>query len=319
MKIRRFAVAVAGLSLVAGTALTGQASAGIQGKPEPGVWPLGKAVAKLPQSKAQAAGPCKVLVGAVDAAGEASATSLTATKPPTAAGPAPFQLFPVRASSTWYYVKGGVQPPPYYAGIVLQGANLYIARATFVLDAPGAASSTKLGTGWSGFSTIATSNYVQGPKAHGFLYGLHANGSLYRYDLNSGGVKPLGSAPGYQGFKAITVISETATYDTLLATTKAGALWTIHIPVTAPFKATLKLIRSTGFKAYDQLVAQRCGASSTLLTGLNKANNKATLYAMSRANGTKTLINTFGTAEINSQPGVRFLRTDAEGPQLVGE
>ncbi|MEV8377137.1 hypothetical protein AB0P21_30630 [Kribbella sp. NPDC056861] len=318
MKIRRFGVAVAGLSLIAGAALAGQASAGVQGEPEPGAWPIGKPAAKLPQTKAQAAGPCKVLIGGVDATGEASATELTATKPPTAGGPAPFQLFPVRASSTWYYVKGGVQPPPYYAGIVLQGANLYIARATFVLDAPGAASSTKLGTGWSGFSTIATSNYVQGPKAHGFLYGLHANGSLYRYDLNTG-VKPLGSAPGYQGFRAITVISETATYDTLLATTKAGALWTIRIPVTAPFKATLKLVRSTGFKGYDQLVAQRCGASSTLLTGLNKANNKATLYAMSRANGTATVINTIGNAEINSEPGVRFLRTNADGPQLVGE
>ena len=299
MRIRRFALAVAGLSLVTGAAVAGQASAGVQGKAQ------------------AAAEPCKVLVGAVSTAGEASATQIAATKPPSASGPAPFQLFPVRASATWYYVGTG-KPTSYYTGLVLQGANLYVAKSTFVLDAPAVASSQKLGTGWAGFSTIATSNYV-GPKAHKFLYGLHANGSLYRYNVTTGAVKAFGSAPGYQGFKAITVISETATYDTLLATTKAGALWTIHIPVTAPFKATLKLVRTTGFKAYDQLVAQRCGVSSTLLTGLNTTTNKATVYAVSRATGSSTLINTLGTVEINSEPGVRFLRTQIEGPQLVGE
>ncbi|WBQ05174.1 hypothetical protein [Kribbella sp. CA-293567] len=299
--------------------MAGSANAGVQAKPEPGVWPIGKATAKAPQSKAQAAAAaCDVLVGAVSTAGVASATGIKATRPLSVGGPAPFKFFSVRASSTWYYVADG-STTSYYSALVLQGANLYVANATFKLDAPAVPSSYKLGTGWSGFSTIATSNYVQGPKAHGFLYGLHANGSLYRYDVSTGAVRAYGSAPGYKAFRAITVISETAGYDTLLATTTAGALWTIRIPVTAPFKATLELVRSTGFKGHDQLVAQRCGASSTLLAGLNKANNKATVYAMSRAVGTKTVLNTLGTVEINADPGVRFLRTDADGPQLVGE
>jgi hypothetical protein len=294
---------VAGLSLVTGATVAGQATAGIQGS-----------------TGAQAATKaCRVFVGGVDATGEYSGTAIDATRPLTASGPAPEQLFPVRASATWYYNYTPGSTKAWYTAFVLQGSNLYLAKATYILDAPAVASSQKVGTGWAGFSTIATSNYVQGPKAHKFLYGLHGNGSLYRYDVTTGKVKALGSAPGYSGFKAITVIAETAGYDTLLATTKAGALWTIHIPVTTPFKATLKLVRSTGFKAYDQLVADRCGASSTLLAGLTKAGNKATVYAMSHANGSKTVLNNLGTTEINSQPGVRFLLGRVEGPQLLGE
>jgi hypothetical protein len=305
MRIRRFALAMAGLSLVTGAAVAGQASAGVEG----GTGAQGKTQA--------AATACRVYVGSVDATGVAEGNRIEATRPLTVSGPAGDQLFAVRASATWYF--DNTDPAKsFYSGYILQGTNLYNAKLTYLLDAPGAASSQKVGTGWGSFSTIATSNYV-GPKAHKFLYGLNDNGSLYRYNATTGKVAAFGSAPGYSGFRAITVIAETATYDTLLATTKAGALWTIHIPVTAPFKATLKLIRSTGFKGYDQLVADRCGANGTLLAGLNKATNKATVYAMSHANGASTVLQDRGTAEINAEPGVRFLRGRIEGPQLLGE
>lgn len=319
MRIRRFAVAVAGLSLVAGATMAGPASAGVQDKPEPRGWPLGKVVAQQPQTKAQAAAACRVEIGAVNAAGMESAYGITATKPLTESPQLqPYKLFGVRASTTSYLVKVD-ESHDYWAALVLQGANLYAAYSAYNGLADPVVSAEKLGTGWSGFSTIAVSNYVQGPKAHGFLYGLHANGSLYRYNVDESPVKAFGSAPGYKGFKTITVLSETAGYDTLLATTKAGALWTIHIPVTAPFKATLKLVRSSGFKAYDQLVAQRCGASSTLLTGMDNTANTGTVYAVSRANGSKTVINTVGTFAATFDAPVHFLRTRADGPQLVGE
>ncbi len=292
MGIRRFALAVAGLSLVAGAAMTSQASA---------------------QVTAEA---CSLEIGAVNTAGQASAYKVWATKPLQEIQLEPYKLFGVRASATWYYVEN--TPKKHHRGLVLQGGNLYAAYSTYSPSGT-AASAVKLGSGWSGFSTIATSNYVQGPKAHRFLYGLHANGSLYRYNYTTGAVRAFGSAPGYQAFKTITVISETATYDTLLATTKAGALWTIHIPVTAPFKATLKQVRSTGFAAYDQLVVQRCGTSSMLLVGMNNTANTGTMYAVSRANGSATLINTIGTFAATFDAPTYFLRTRADGPQLVGE
>ncbi|WP_432886960.1 hypothetical protein ACQPYH_04490 [Kribbella sp. CA-245084] len=56
-------------------------------------------------------------------------------------------------------------------------------------------------------------------------------------------------------------ISEERAYDTLLMTTKAGALYTIHIPTTAKAKPVVKLIRKSGWAAYESLVVHKCGVN----------------------------------------------------------
>lgn len=309
MRIRHFALTVAGLSLVAGAAVSGQASADVQGKPRP-----------TPQSvgKSAAAAACGVQVGAVNAAGTNAGYDITATKPVGVEQFAPYKLFGIRASSSWYYWEPSASVN-YLAGFVLQSGNLYAAAETYKngSNTP-VVSARKLGTGWSGFTTLASSNYYSPTgRSHMNLYGLHTNGSLYRYSIKgpTGPVASYGSAPGYRSFKAITVISETATYDTLLATTKQGALWTIHVPTTVPLKA----VRTTGFAAYNQIIAQRCGTSSTLLTGFNNTANTGTVYAMSKAVGSKTIINTIGSFAAPQDASVHHLLTGSGGPQLVGE
>lgn len=310
MTLRRSILAVAGASLVAATALAGPAGAGVQGKPEPD---RRKAVG----AAAVAASACSMQVGAVNAAGMSGGYNIVATRPVQVGEFVPYKLFGIRASATWYYYKEPTRN--YFRGLILQGSNLYAAYEIYKgsSDVP-TVSATKVGTGWSGFSTIATSNFVQGTTPHRYLYGLHTNGSLYRYNVN-GPVRSYGSAPGYRSFKTITVIAETATYDTLLATTKTGALWTIRVPVTAPLKATLKQVRTTGFKAYEQLIAQRCGATSTLLTAFDNDANTATVYAVSRATGASTLINTIDTFPATFDAPTHHLYTASGGPQLVGE
>ncbi|GAA0949342.1 hypothetical protein GCM10009554_47830 [Kribbella koreensis] len=321
MRIRRFALAVAGLSLVTGAAAAGQASAGVQSDPRPSTT-LGHSAAQTPQTKAAAAA-CGVEVGAITAAGINSGYGITATKPLTVSNFAPFKLFAARTSSTWY----GWRTPAniyYYAGFVLQGSNLYAGAETYKNGTtnPPTTSSKKLGAGWGGFTALTSSNYyVPGTtRPHLFLYGLHTNGSLYRYSVNgpTGPITSYGSAAGYGSFKSITVISETVGYDTILATTKAGALWTIHLPVTAPLKGTLKAVRTTGFKQYDKLVASRCG-SSTLLTGFDPTAKTLTVYAMSKANGSKTVINTIGSAPASHNGVTHFLYTGSGSPSLIGE
>ncbi|WP_157630981.1 hypothetical protein [Kribbella catacumbae] len=324
MRIRQFALTVAGLSLVAGAGLSGQASANVQGEPRPTRQAAGKAAAKLPQTNAQAAAAaCGVGVGAVTATGMSGGYDITATKPVTAEPLAQYKLFGIRASSSWYYWEPSASVN-YFAGFVTQSGNLYAAAETYKngSETP-VVSSKKLGTGWSGFTTLTSANYYEPTTGRGRmnLYGLHTNGSLYRYSVKgpTGPVASNGSAPGYQSFKAITVIAATATYDTLLATTKQGALWTIRVPATLPLKATLKVVRTTGFAAFNQLVAQRCGASSTLLTGFNNATNTGTVYAMSKAVGTQTVINTIGSFAAPQDASVHYLLTGSGGPQLVGE
>ncbi|GAA1580158.1 hypothetical protein GCM10009789_37430 [Kribbella sancticallisti] len=115
------------------------------------------------------------------------------------------------------------------------------------------------------------------------------------------------------------MISETATYDTLLMTTNAGALWTAHIPIAAGAKPVMKLIRSSGWSAYESLVVQGCGSrGGSLVVGVDHNTQAGYLYAMSKANGTATAIVSYGKipAVFN---GVDHVSLTTHYDQLVGE
>jgi len=107
--------------------------------------------------------------------------------------------------------------------------------------------------------------------------------------------------------------------DPLLVTTKGGALYTVRIPLTAPMKPIVKVVRTSGFAAFESLVAQRCGATSTLLTGFDNDTKTGTVYAVSKATGTTTVIKSFGSFPAGFYGSVHFLITGAGGPQRVGE
>ncbi|MEU4391735.1 hypothetical protein [Kribbella sp. NPDC023855] len=318
MRIRRFALAVAGLSLVTGAVAANQATAEVQGKPQPRAGVLGE-----PTAKAQtAAGACRVDVGAVTATGQNGGYRITATKPVTAAPYEAYKLFGIRASSTWF-AWAGSGTTKYYSGLVLVSGSLYATAESYKTPtSPPVVSSKRLGTGWGSFNSLASSRYVNaaGYVENMFLYGLNTNGTLYRYSINrpTGPVSAAGSALGYRSFKSITTIAETATYDTLLGVTKTGAIYTIHLPKTRQLKGTLKLVRTTGFGAYHQLVAERCGNNGgTLLTGFNNTASTATVYALSKANGSKTIVNTIGSVALpqNGTVHMRYITNT----QLIGE
>ncbi|MEV8374195.1 hypothetical protein AB0P21_15745 [Kribbella sp. NPDC056861] len=319
MRVRRFALAVAGLSLVTGVLAANQATAEVQGKPQPSRQALGE---KLGQAQALAAGACSVAVGAVTAAGQNGGYRITATKPVTASPYDPYKLFGVRASTTWSAWQGA-GTTKYYSGFLLVGGSLYTAVELYKTpDAVPVVSSKRLGTGWSSFTSVASSRYLNPQNyAEGmFLYGLNTNGTLYRYSINgtTGPVSAAGSAPGYKSFKLITMIAETPTYDTLLGVTKTGGIYTIHLPKTAQLKGTLKLVRTTGFGSYHQLVAERCGNNGgTLLTGFNNTAKTATVYAVSKAKGTQTVVNTVGSVAL-TQNGTVHMRY-ISNTNLIGE
>ncbi len=320
MRIRRFALAVAGLSLVTGAVAANQATAEVHGKPQPSRQKLAE---WQPNAKARtAAGACQVDVGAVTAAGQNGGYEITATKPVTASDYPAFKMFGIRASSTWF-AWAGSGTTKYYSGLVLVSGSLYATAELYKTPTSlPVVSSKRLGTGWSSFTSLASSRYVNAENVaeRMFLYGLNTNGTLYRYSINgtTGPVSAAGSAAGYRSFKSITTIAETATYDTLLGVTKTGGIYTIHLPKTQQLKGTLKAVRTTGFGAYHQLVAERCGNNGgTLLTGFNNTANTATVYALSKANGSKTIVNTIGSVALPQNGTVHMRYTT--NTQLIGE
>ncbi|TCC62136.1 hypothetical protein E0H73_15610 [Kribbella pittospori] len=313
-RMRRAALAIAGVGLLAAAAVPATAAT-----PKPDNYrATGKSAGKLPTTKAQAAtAACGMGVGAVNAVGTAGGYDITATRPPSVLPLETFKLFNVRASTTWYFTDGAQQD--YYSSLILQGSNLYGSIVSYNDVAPDPDLATvKLGTGWTSFRAIASSNYVLGAAPHSFLYGLHSNGSLYRYTVGET-VRAFGSAPGFGTVKAMTLIAETASYDTLLVSLTGGSLYTVRVPVTNPMKPIVKKVRSTGFAAYESLIAQRCGAASTLLSAFDNDTKTVTVYAVSRATGESTVINNYGSAPATFGGTASFLLTGDAGPQLVGE
>ncbi|MDX2972576.1 hypothetical protein PWY87_22185 [Kribbella solani] len=319
MKLQRFALALAGAGLLAAAAASVPVTANAKTGPKPY---FETKTANPNSAKASAAEPCESAVGVPTAAGTMQEIYVLPGRTPKAEALEPYNYVGSRANATWYGAVNAAGTQFYYYGLLLQGANLY--RHTTYLPADETASPRptfkKVGSGWSSFKSIATSNYsVAGPR-HQYLYGLNTNGSLYRYAIAGAGFKALGPLPGFRGFKAMTVVSETATYDTLLMTTNAGALYTVHIPVAAGAKPVLKLIRSSGWSAYESLVVQGCGTrGGSLIVAVDHDTKAGYQFAMSKANGSKTAITSYGKIPGVVFTGVSHVSLTTHYDQLVGE
>jgi hypothetical protein len=92
-----------------------------------------------------------------------------AGKPPVGAQYEAFKFVGTRANATWYMATNAAFTQFYYYGLLLQGANLY-RHTTYVYDDDRAPVATfkKVGTGWSSFKSIATSNYSVGAPRHAY-------------------------------------------------------------------------------------------------------------------------------------------------------
>jgi hypothetical protein len=299
MKLHRLALAAAGAGVLAATALSGPALATAQGDPTPS-WAGKTATAKSSVAKDSAAvssGPCNQDVVWPTADNIVKMFEVQAATPPRVME---FQqvLFGVsRYTATWYAAWNASGTQFFAYGLFLQGPNLM--RHTTVYPDDGSPTRTtvaKIGGGWTNFKAISTSNYQVAAPAHAYLYGLNTDGKLYRYAKSGTGYKALGSFGGFAGFKAMTVVSETPTYDTLLMTTKAGALYTIHIPITATAKPVVKLVRKSGWSAYESLVTQGCGGTSggTLVIGVDHDTDAGNQFAFGKFKGTATAMSSYG-------------------------
>ena len=199
-KLQRFALAVAGLGLIAASASSVPAGAG---KVEPKPW---SAKTSRSNSVKAAAAACVTSVGYPTAAGTMQAADVMAGKPPVGAQYESFKFVGTRANATWYLASNAAGTQFYYYGLLLQAGNLY-RHTTYVYDGDRAPVATfkKVGTGWSSFKTIATSNYSLAAPRHAYLYGLNTNGTLYRYAANGTGYKAYGSFGGFKSFKTMAI------------------------------------------------------------------------------------------------------------------
>ncbi|MET9268737.1 hypothetical protein [Kribbella sp. NPDC003557] len=274
---------------------------------------------------------CGLSASSVTARGDHNNLGILSTRPPTATGQvlgraafAPGQV-KVMASMSVLADQGpdGSQYAVY--GYVVIGDALYQAaydaHGDGIIDNPPAVL-RRIGGGWGNFTTVEEAEY-QGPTEGGVsrwnVYGLRSDGVLFRWSVSSKGVwRRTGSAPGFSSVKSMALVSKSATYDTFVANTRGGALYTIHIPTSSPMKPVVKPVRTRTWQGFEALLAMKCGVYGTILLGIDKDTDSAYLYAVGHFAGTSTVIQSLGKVPATFGDNVYARLKDPGGP-LNGE
>ena len=245
----------------------------------------------------QASAACSMTLGTVTVQGDHKFQRITATSPVTAGTPSvgPKGLFPV--DSVRLATSVGWEPDPPVAmldrGYVVRGTDLYrfsYATVDGQLD-PDSFQQTKVGGGWIHQTYLEQSTYygLSGPRTN--TYAVQGD-VVTRWTVDGTGWRSKATYTGFSAVKTMALISQTAKYDTFLANTRGGALYTIRIPLSgAP---VVKKVRASTWQTFETLIAEKCGSQSTLLLGIDKDTRRGYLYAVSHANGTATVIKGLG-------------------------
>jgi hypothetical protein len=244
------------------------------------------------------AGSCELSLGSVTSGGNHVQQDITATSvgPRRVHATDRFEDGATRLHSSWT-LEPEVPDAIAHYGHVVVGSALY--RVFYRTPESEPMSFTRIGGGWDKFTFFEESYYDEGAKPnpawHRMEYGLRNDGTLFRWRIEEGSSwRAAGSAPGFGAIKTMTLISQTRTYDTFLATTHGGALSTIRIPVASPMKPVVTVVRTSTWQRFESLVAAKCGQDGFLLLGIDKDTSSGFLYAVSHANGTSTVIKSLG-------------------------
>lgn len=261
-------------------------------------------------------------VGSITPGGDIGYSNVTASSPITAKQGTGVHIFTpgiAKMSTTWTWRPN---PPAGHltSGEVLLNDAMYVAWYGIGDDGKPV---TGIGSGEKGYGqyyVTESTNYV-GSGQKEATYRLRNDGVLYRFKHEWGDFPTyvVTRFTGFSAVKTMALISETKTYDTFLANTRGGALYTIRIPRAAGLKPIVKKVRTSTWQTFEKLVAERCGTQSTLLTAIDKDTGSAYLYAVGHANGTSTVIKGLGKVPGTYKDPVYYLKTtDAVAP-LFGE
>jgi hypothetical protein len=266
------------------------------------VMAAGALVQAAPASAGTTAAPpfCQLALGSTTSGGDLILRVLSGTVPPSA------------GASTW----GGKDLLPDDNIKVASGLGLQVnadqtgvsRRQYVVLDStlnlltynvkgfggevdPGSVTRTPVGGGWSAARYIENSRYNVGNKlVRNSAYAVIGD-TILRWSVNGTSFTHKATYAGFGAVKTMTLISQTATYDTFLANTFGGSLYTIRIPVSG--KPVVKVVRRSTWQGFEALVASKCG-TGTLLLGVDKETGAPYLYTVGHANGTATVIKGLG-------------------------
>ncbi len=258
---------------------------------------LSVVLAAMVTTPARAAEPnsCSIDVGSFTAAGNQRMQSLSASSPPRrflnqTLAEKVLSMEQVRMSGPIFVDTDAIEPRNVSGNVVI-GSAMY--RLTYKLPqqefpTPYDIKLTRIGGGWDRFVAYETAKSPNGTRQ--YQYALRDDGTLFRWSTKGTAWTALGTASGFASVKAMTVISETSSYDTLLMNTRGGALYTVRIPVATAMRPVVTNVRKSTWQGFESLLTARCGQYGTLLVGIDKDTGNAYEYAVGHAAGTSTVI-----------------------------
>jgi hypothetical protein len=242
------------------------------------------------------AAACWQGLGSVSSSGDQSRQEVTATVPPTVQPVWTVKnVFATTPRVTSRFRTEVTIPGHYFDGWAIVGDSMfwtqYNTDSSGQLDGPPIL--RRLGGGWGTFVAFEESQDLGDALQRTTEYGLRKDGVLVRWTVDAKGWHAAGMAKGFSAVKSMALISNPRGYDTFLANTRSGALYTIHIPTSAALKPVVKLVRRATWQVFESLTAQAC-SKGVLLVAIDKDTKAAYLYAVGHANGAATPIQNRG-------------------------
>ncbi|GAA1123870.1 hypothetical protein GCM10009630_22240 [Kribbella jejuensis] len=269
-----------------------------------GIGTAATAQAQQTNTRQNAATACALRLGSVTSTGAFTSRMINATTPITVGGvrgtAGVFGANQVQHISTFNGTLLGAGGET-RTGLTVMGGALY--SSTFTVDSESQLdphyphNNLRIGGGWSNYRWIEQSvlqpHDAQNPSRIQ-LYGQRTDGTTMRWTADGNGWRNTAGAGGLSTVKGIALIGRTATTETFLANTRSGSLVTVTWPTKYLAAPSSKVVRSSTWQGFEQLIATKCGTNGTLLLGIDRDTKSGYLYAVSHANGTSTVIKSLG-------------------------
>jgi hypothetical protein len=270
---------------------------------------------------------CSMRLGSVTPGGDHTQQTITATPSAGARQVGPKDLYPdgkarLPTSVRWYpEIPAGEQR----TGLAVVGVQMYgtsyLTDGTGTALEPGTLKQTLIGGGWDDLHTyVELSRSVAGGIDRSNVYSLinqFTDGLIARWTVTPSGWKYYTTFGGFKAVKTMTLIGQGSTYDTFLATTNGGALYTVRIP-TGSGKPVVTKVRTSTWQGFETLIAEKCGNYGTLLLGIDKDTGAGYLYAVGHANGAATVIKGLGKVPTTFPATDSYFRYYTAGTVLPG-
>ncbi|WP_427890438.1 hypothetical protein ACQHIV_00235 [Kribbella sp. GL6] len=277
---------------------------------------------------ATTAAACSLRLGSVTTGGDHTVQTITAAPSASARIVGPKDLYPDGQAHLPTSVRTSFQPwdgLEQREGLVVLGVRMYstsyFADATGTAVVPGTLKQTLIGGGWDDLHRyVELSHAAPGGIERSNVYTLinqFTDGLIARWTVTPSGWKYYTTFGGFGAVKTMVLIGQGSTYDTFLATTKGGALYTVKVP-TGSGKPVVTKIRTSTWQGFETLIAEKCGNYGTLLLGIDKDTGAGYLYAVGHANGAATVIKGLGKVPTTFPAADSYFRYYNAGTVLAG-